>query len=120
MKPKDRFFHKGPYKGSFTMHVFGSLRIVNNCHDQKEAFLGADDDASSSSYGIPFLDLVRPRMESMVSVLTSVKDSISEPADIAFDPSVSPFPPNSSSPSLSIPPELFQFLPKHATIPILT
>ena len=59
----------------------------------------------------PFLDLVRPHAVFVFFVFVPSEDPISKSTDIEFDLHPSPWPPNSSSPSLSIPPELFQFWP---------
>lgn len=59
----------------------------------------------------PFLDLVRPHAVSVFFIFAFVEDPMSETTDIGFDLRLSPLPSNSSSPSLSIPPELFQFWP---------
>lgn len=56
----------------------------------------------------PFLDLVRPRTVSVVFVFQFLTDSISKSTDTEFGRCPSPFSSNSSSPSLSIPPELFE------------
>jgi len=56
----------------------------------------------------PFLDLVRPPSFSCVFFLRLVTSHTSEMSAVRFGHRLSPFPPNSRSPSLSIPPELFK------------
>lgn len=66
----------------------------------------------------PFLDLVRPHTLSLLFIFAFGEDPISLSTDVEFDLLLSPLPPNSYFPSLSIPPELFQFnlAYHHATI----
>ena len=56
----------------------------------------------------PFLDLVRPNSVSVIFIFQFFKGSISKSSDIESNLRPSLFPSNSSSPSLSIPPELFE------------
>lgn len=55
----------------------------------------------------PFLDLVRSHAGSIVFLFRILTNSAPEFSDVEFGLRFSPFPPYSSSPSLSIPPELF-------------
>ena len=66
----------------------------------------------------PFLDLVRPCCAHFFFVFHLVMNSIPAPTDIEFGHRSSPFPPNSCSPSLSIPPELLE-LNQHPPLKIL-
>ncbi len=56
----------------------------------------------------PFLDLVRPHSVSVVFIFLFLIGSISKSTDIESNLCPSLFLPNPSSPSLSIPPELFE------------
>ena len=56
----------------------------------------------------PFLDLVRPDSVCVIFIFQFFKGSISKSTDIESNLRPSLFPSNSSSPSLSIPPELFE------------
>uniref|UniRef100_A0A2P2J7N9 Uncharacterized protein n=1 Tax=Rhizophora mucronata TaxID=61149 RepID=A0A2P2J7N9_RHIMU len=56
----------------------------------------------------PFLDLVRPRSVFLPSILCVFRNFISESWDIKLEYFLVLFPLNSSSSSLSIPPELFE------------
>lgn len=56
----------------------------------------------------PFLDLVRPHVLFVLVIFHCVTNSILKSVDIEFNYRSSSFPSNSSSPSPSIPPELFQ------------
>ena len=55
----------------------------------------------------PFLDLVRPHFLFFVSIFCIIINFTSKCLDVEFWLIFSPFPSNSSSPSLSIPPELW-------------
>ncbi|KAK7303648.1 hypothetical protein RJT34_14559 [Clitoria ternatea] len=91
-------YDAGPYKG-YVMHVsmVNSLRI-GRCDQKEDHASGSEIEAENSP----------------PAAAGGVADPISESADIEFDLFLPLLPPNSSSPSMSIPPELFQFRPSIA------